>query len=75
MKMKRAIVLLLTLCMIFSIMSPAAAAAGQSVATGADSKGNASVSQVETGTNSKSLRDDQSKLVDRENMSFAASFG
>ena len=70
MKMKRAIVLLLTLCMIFSIMSPAASAAGQSVTGGANSKGNASVSQVETGSNSKSLRDDQSKLVDRENMSF-----
>ena len=55
---KKALVLLLTLCMIVSIMAPAASAL-QGVVSGADSKGNASngISKLETTEGTKTLRD------------------
>ena len=60
MKFKRALVLLLTLCMIFSIMAPAASAAGhKGTVSGADSKGNASTgaSKLENTDGPLTLRD------------------
>ena len=60
MKFTRALVLLLTLCMIFSVMSPAASAVGhKGIISGADSKGNATsgVSKLETTEGPKTMRD------------------
>ena len=51
MNFRKVLVLLLTLCMIVSVMSPAAYAVGGNVIGGADSKGNTSTGVSEVGTN------------------------
>ena len=56
MKLKRAFALLLTLCMIFSVLSPAASAV-QGVVSGAESKGNSSQSQTSGIGNALTLKE------------------
>ncbi len=55
MSMKKVFVLLLSLCMIISVMSPAVSAVSGHVTSGTDSKGNAGNSVSQVGTNSSNL--------------------
>ena len=78
MTIKRTLALLLTLCLIFSVMSPAAAAVqsvpAQTVQQGKEAKpGNAfkdRLNAVGEALGIKTLRDEQPETIDREDMSF-----
>ena len=75
MKIKKMLALLLTLCMIFSIMAPAANAVQKNSASAVQQSGNkvggSSLGEWVPQKGNSSLRDDQSGVINRENLSYA----